>query len=64
MTDEKRQEMLYEVMAFMRDVRKRQEKTDAMFDPLIATVALLKTYGISMQDSTLKKLEEAPLGKS
>jgi len=41
----------------MRDVRKRQEKTDAMFEPLVATVALLKTYGISVQDSVLKHLE-------
>jgi hypothetical protein len=35
----------------------RQDKTDAMFEPLTATVALLKTYGIGMQDSVLKQLE-------
>eukprot|EP00227_Mantoniella_beaufortii_P011774 CAMPEP_0197579874 /NCGR_PEP_ID=MMETSP1326-20131121/3768_1 /TAXON_ID=1155430 /ORGANISM="Genus nov. species nov., Strain RCC2288" /LENGTH=4505 /DNA_ID=CAMNT_0043143449 /DNA_START=243 /DNA_END=13760 /DNA_ORIENTATION=+ len=62
--DSERQAMLYEVMALMRDVRKRQEKTDAMFEPLVATVALLKTYGISVQDSVLKRLEEAPLAWS
>ena len=39
---QEKQETLYEVMGFMRDVRKRQEKTDAMFEPLTATVALLK----------------------
>ena len=61
---EDKQAMLYEVMAFMRDVRKRQDKTDAMFDPLVQTVALLKTYGINLQDVVLKQLEEAPLAWS
>ena len=32
---QEKQETLYEVMGFMRDVRKRQEKTDAMFEPLV-----------------------------
>jgi hypothetical protein len=51
-------------MGFMRDVRKRQEKTDAMFEPLTATVALLKTYGISVSEEILRQLEEAPLAWS
>eukprot|EP00854_Cymbomonas_tetramitiformis_P010885 gene10885-12880_t len=54
-------EVLYNVMGCMRDIRKRQEKTDAMFDPLQQCVLLLKKYGISMNDKTLKSLEEAPM---
>ena len=61
---QEKQETLYEVMGFMRDVRKRQEKTDAMFEPLTATVALLKTYGISVSEEILRQLEEAPLAWS
>ena len=61
---QEKEETLYEVMGFMRDVRKRQDKTDVMFDPLVATVALLKTYGISVSEEVLKQLEEAPLAWS
>lgn len=39
------QRSLYEVMATMRDIRKRTDKTDNMFDPLRQTVTLLKNYG-------------------
>ena len=56
-----RNALLYEMMGYMRDLRKRQEKTDVMFEPLVATVALLKTYGISISEDVLKQLEEAPL---
>ena len=55
------QRSLYEVMATMRDIRKRADKTDNMVEPLRATVALLKTYGVSIPDATLKKLEEGPM---
>jgi dynein heavy chain len=48
-------------MAFMRDVRKRQEKTDVMFEPLARTVELLKSYGISVREETLKQLEEGSM---
>ena len=34
-----RNALLYEMMGYMRDLRKRQEKTDVMFEPLVATVA-------------------------
>eukprot|EP00854_Cymbomonas_tetramitiformis_P002137 gene2137-2836_t len=54
-------EVLYNVMGCMRDIRKRQEKTDAMFDPLQQCVLLLKKYGITLNDKTLKALEEAPM---
>lgn len=55
------QRSLYEVMATMRDIRKRTDKTDNMFDPLRQTVTLLKNYGVMIGDATLKKLEEGPM---
>ena len=41
----------------MRDVRKRSDKTDNMFEPLRDTVALLTRFGITMTDVVLKQLE-------
>ena len=55
------QRSLYEVMATMRDIRKRADKTDNMVEPLRLTVALLKNYGVMIGDGTLKKLEEGPM---
>ena len=52
--------VLYEVMGCMRDIRKRMDKTDAMFEPLKATVKLLKSYGIGLPDSVLAQLDDAP----
>lgn len=57
-TDEELQAALYEVMGCMRDVRKRTEKTDAMFKPLGQCVELLGKYGITLDEKTLKQLEE------
>lgn len=48
-------------MSCMRDVRKRSDKTDNMFEPLKDTVALLTRFGITMTDVVLKQLEEGPL---
>lgn len=45
----------------MRDVRKRSDKTDNMFEPLRDTVALLTRFGITMTEVVLKQLEEGPL---
>ncbi len=56
-----RQATLYEVMGTMRDIRKRTDRTEALFDPLRAMVALLKSYGIAMEESTLSQLEEGPI---
>lgn len=53
--------LLYMVMACIRDVRKRTDRTDNMFDPLKAAVALLRSHGIAMPDTILKKLDEAPM---
>ena len=52
---------LYDIMSCMRDIRKRSERTEAMFDPLQSTVALLSRYNIVLPDSVLKQLEEGPL---
>ena len=56
-----RQAALYEVMACMRDVRKRAERTEASFEPLRAAVALLKGYGIALEEATLTQLEQGPM---
>jgi hypothetical protein len=53
---------LYRIMACMRDIRKRAERTEASFTPLRDTVALLVRYNISTSEATLKQLEDAPLG--
>jgi dynein heavy chain len=50
---------LYDIMSCMRDVRKRTDRTDSMFEPLKETVALLHTFGIQLNDSVLKQLENA-----
>jgi len=52
--------VLYEVMGCMRDIRKRMDRTEAMFEPLKATVQLLKSYNIMIPDAVLEKLESAP----
>ena len=43
----------------MRDIRKRGEKTDNIFEPLKDTVTLLSNYGVNFNEkvsSTLIKL--------
>ncbi len=52
---------LYSIMSCMRDVRKRSDKTDNMFEPLRDTVSLLTRFSITMTDVVLKQLEEGPL---
>ena len=49
------------VMGYLRDVRKREAATDAMFDPLRQTVSLLSKHGISTDENILKMLEDTPL---
>ena len=56
-----KQAALYEVMGCMRDIRKRTDRTEAAFEPLRATVALLKGYGIQLEETTLSQLEEGPI---
>lgn len=38
---EEKRKALYDIMSCMRDVRKRSDRTDQMFEPLKDTVALL-----------------------
>ena len=47
-------------MACIRDIRKSQEENDALFEPMKDTVQLLASYKISLPESTLKKLDDAP----
>jgi dynein heavy chain len=56
-----KQTTLYEVMGTMRDIRKRTDRYEAAFEPLRATVMLLKSYGIVMEEATLSQLEEGPI---
>ena len=44
---------LYAIMACMRDVRVRTERTDAMFPPLHETIAVLHKYGIQVRFEAL-----------
>lgn len=43
----------------MRDIRKRSDRTDAMFEPLQRSVAVLQSFGISLGEPFLKQLENA-----
>eukprot|EP00798_Chlamydomonas_sp_ICE-L_P004667 gene4667-14864_t len=49
---------LYDIMSCMRDIRKRETRTDVMFEPLKEAVALLQAYGINLGEAVLKQLEE------
>eukprot|EP00891_Asterochloris_glomerata_P002883 jgi/Astpho2/2883/Aster-01037 len=52
---------LFAIMSCMRDMRKRETRTDNMFEPLRDTVALLAKFGITMSEIVLKQLEDGPL---
>ena len=53
-------DLLIEVMGCLRDVRARTEATDAMFDPLRNTCALLKKWGVPIADNTMQGLDDCP----
>lgn len=53
--------MLYDILSCVRDVRKRSDRTDAMFEPLKETASLLHAFGIQLGDNVLKQLENADL---
>ncbi|KAI8473051.1 MAG: flagellar outer dynein arm heavy chain beta [Monoraphidium minutum] len=50
---------LYDIMSCMRDVRKRGEATDAMFEPLREAVGALQGVGVALPDGVLRQLETA-----
>jgi hypothetical protein len=52
---------LYDILSCVRDVRKRSDRTDAMFEPLKETASLLHAFGIQLGDNVLKQLENADL---
>ncbi|KAM3592376.1 uncharacterized protein V6R79_017533 [Siganus canaliculatus] len=51
---------LVKVMGHLLAVKERQSTTDAMFEPLKQTIALLKVYEQEMSDEVYKQLEELP----
>ncbi|XP_068161051.1 dynein axonemal heavy chain 9 [Antennarius striatus] len=51
---------LVEVMGHLLAVKERQNATDAMFEPLKQTIALLKVYEQELSDVVYKQLEELP----
>ncbi|CAF94150.1 unnamed protein product, partial [Tetraodon nigroviridis] len=51
---------LVEVMGHLLAVKERQDTTDAMFEPLQNTIALLKVYEQELPDVVYKQLEELP----
>lgn len=51
--EEEQRTALYDNMSCMRDIRKRTDRTDAMFDPLKDTVTLLQNFGINLGDQVL-----------
>ena len=51
---------LYQIMTVMRDIRVRDDRTQACFAPLKETVQLLKAYGVPVKDETVSHLEDGP----
>lgn len=47
---------LYDIMSCMRDVRKRSELTDAMFEPLRQAVTALQGVGVALPDGVLRQV--------
>jgi hypothetical protein len=47
---------LYDIMTCMRDVRKRAEVTDGMFDPLREAVQSLQGVGVALPDGVLRQV--------
>jgi hypothetical protein len=58
---EQQRRALYDILSCVRDVRKRSDRTDAMFEPLKETTAVLHAFGIQLGDGVLKQLENADL---
>lgn len=58
--EEARRHRLYEVMACMRDLRKRAERTEAMFAPLEGAATLLACCSVMLEAAVLERLEKGP----
>jgi len=53
-------EQLITAMTYIRDVRRRAEGIDHMWEPLKGKVTLLKKYGIVVPEATMELIESAP----
>lgn len=53
---QEKRKALYSIMTCMRDIRKRAERTDNMFEPLKDTVSLLHNFGIQLPDTVLQQV--------
>ena len=53
-------EQLIAAMTHVRNVRVNSEKIDKMFEPLRATINLLKKYNLHMPDEVMEQLENVP----
>jgi dynein heavy chain len=53
-------EPLLEVMDNLTKIRKREQETDSMFEPLRQTCTLLRKYGITIEEQVVANLESAP----
>jgi len=56
-TDVKDQESMLLVMSYLRDVRKRTDSSEAMFEPLKNTVTLLSRHGVSTPGEVVSGLD-------
>ena len=52
---------MLQVMGFLRDVRKRTEGTDRLFEPLRHIVSLLSKHGVSTPSEIVAGLEQVPV---
>jgi dynein heavy chain len=56
-TDVRDQESMLKVMSYLRDVRKRTDTSEAMFEPLKNTVLLLAKHGVSTPGDIVSSLD-------
>jgi hypothetical protein len=52
------QDSMLEVMGYLRDVRKRTEGTDRMFDPLRSIVTMLGKHSVGVPGEIVAGLEQ------
>jgi hypothetical protein len=57
-TDVTDQDSMLEVMGYLRDVRKRTESTDRMFDPLRSIVTMLGKHSVGVPGEIVAGLEQ------
>jgi dynein heavy chain len=55
------QDSMLQVMGYLRDIRKRTEGTDNMFEPLRQIVTLLTKHNVSTPPEIVNSLEQVPI---